>query len=380
MEAFVFEFPTKVVFGRGEFESLGKWCDVLGDRILLVTGRHFALKHGYVERIERQLHPRRVVLYNNITPNPKTEEVEEGAELARREGITGVLAFGGGSVMDAAKLIAGLAVNEGRCWDYAPHVKRRKFSSALPVVTVPTVAASGSEANPYAVITNLNEKEKVGFYSPFFYPKVAVVDPELTYTLPLSYTADGVVDIMVHALETYLSGEEAALQDRFTEGLVAEVMRAWEWLRRDRRIEKARETLSWASTLAISPFLHAGRGGYFVLHGIEHAVSAYYDSISHGKGLAALLPSFLSRLVAERPERLSSLFKALFDVAHPEEGLSEFVRWMKEEELFTELKELGVKEEDLSVIARHSFRINEHRFEYMGWDAEVIEEILKGAY
>ncbi len=380
METFVFEFPTKVVFGRGEFESLGKWCEVLGERILLVTGRHFALKYGYVEKIERQLHPCRVVLYNKITPNPKTEEVEQGAELAKKERITGVLAFGGGSVMDAAKLIAGLAVNGGACWDYAPHIKKRKFASALPIVTVPTVAASGSEANPYAVITNLKEREKVGFYSPFFYPKVAVIDPELTFTLPLSYTADGVVDIMVHALETYFSGKEAALQDRFTEALVAEVMQAWEWLRRDRRIERAREVLSWASTLAISPVLHAGRGGYFVLHGIEHAVSAYYDDISHGRGLAALLSSFFSKLVAERPERLSSLFKALFDVAHPEEGLSEFVRWMKREELFTNLKGLGVKEEDLSIMAQHSFRINKHRFEYMGWDAGVIEEILRGAY
>lgn len=377
---FEFEFPTKIVFGEGVFDSLADYLEVLGDRILVVTGKRFATEHGYVDRIKEMLKEKNLIFYSSITPNPKTFEVEKGAELAKEEKVSGVLAFGGGSVMDAAKVIAGLVISGGKVWDYAPYREdKRKFTGALPIVTVPTVAASGSEANPYAVITNPEAKEKIGFYSPYFYPAVAVIDPSLTYSLPFKFTADGVVDIMVHALETYFSGHPAYLQDRFTESLIHTVMEAWEWLLQEERIEEARAILSWSSTLAISPFLHEGREGHYVLHGIEHPVSAYYDHISHGSGLAALLIPYLSFFLEKRSERLTSLFKALFDISSPEEGLNELKRWMREHKLEVHLSQLGVEPSKLSEIARHAYQISSYRFDEIEMKVSDIEDILRAA-
>ena len=377
MKKFLFALPTKIYFGKGEFKKAGEIInkEVIerDKRIFLITGRNFAQKSGLVDSIKNQL--RRIIIahFNGITPNPKVEEIETAAQIARKEDINLVIALGGGSVMDGTKLAAALAVSGGKLSDYFK--AENKFRGSIPVIAIPTIAASGSEADPYAVASDPERMEKKGFYSPFFYPVIAIWDPELTYSLPLSTTADGVVDIISHSLEGYISGEKAALQNGFTEVITREVMNSWEDVRRGKNIEQARERLCWASTLAISPFLSAGRGGHFVLHAIEHAVTGIYDSIPHGRGLAALLIPYLSVVGRKRGDRVSSFTKAIFDIYHWETGLKEFKSWMEREGLYHTLSELGV--DDIHLVEEKAWETGKERYISVDMTRDDLREILE---
>ncbi len=374
MREFEFVFPTKVLFARGSFKRIGEIASPLGNKFLLVTGRSFAQRQGLVDEVKKQLFPKEVIHFNGITPNPKVAEVERGVGLARREGVDAVIALGGGSVMDASKFIAALILSEGEPWEYA--TGQRKFSASLPLVTIPTVPASGSEADPFAVLSNPQVGEKRGLYSPHFWPRTAIWDPLLTHTLPSSVLKDGVVDIISHAIEGYISGEEAPLQNRFTEGIVKTVMEAWEKLSKGNK--EVLDELCWASTLAISPFLSAGRGGHFVLHGIEHALSGLYDHITHGSGLAALLVPYLKVVAEKRPQRVSSLTKALFDVYHWEAGLGELEEWMKKWGLHKTLRELEVR--DIEEVEEKAWQTSSNRLKSVGLSKAELRRILEEAY
>lgn len=374
MKHFTFHLPTRIYFARGNFQRVGEILGHQRKKVLLVTGRNFAREYGLVDSIKNQLKDAYIVHYDGITPNPKVNEVIEGARLVKKENLEMVLALGGGSVMDAAKFIAAYSVSgEGDLWDFV--VKERAFSGSLPLVTIPTVAASGSEADPFAVITHPGLKEKRGLFSPFFYPEIAIWDPKLTYTLPINIIADGVVDIISHALEGYISGADAPLQNGFTEVIIKEVMQAWEKIRTGEDPDGARDTLCWASTLAISPFLSAGRDGHFVLHGIEHAVSGIYDNVSHGAGLAALMLPYLDVVARKRPERVSALTKALFDIYHWKTGLKELEAWFKEQKLYRTLSELGAK--DIEAIEEKAWETSSNRLESVGLTRENLREILE---
>jgi len=374
MRKFEFTFPTRIIFSRGAFDRVGEIISPLGHSFLLVTGRNSAKKLGLVDRLRKLLEGKKIVHFNGITPNPKVEEVERGVELARREGVDAVIALGGGSVMDASKFVAALVPSGGRPWEYVTGEK--KFSTSLPLVAIPTVPASGSEADPFAVLSNPEIKEKRGLFSPAFWPRIAVWDPLLTHTLPSSVLRDGVVDIISHALEGYISGDEATLQNGFTEVIVKTVMKSWE--RVSRGDKESMDDLCWASTLAISPFLSAGRGGHFVLHGIEHALSGIYDHISHGSGLAALLIPYLKIVAEKRPRRVSSLTKALFDVYHWNTGLGEFEKWMKEWGLHKTLKELGAR--DLKAVEGKAWETSHRRLESVDLSRDDLRRILEAAY
>lgn len=373
MKDFRFHLPTKIYFARGNFQKVG---EILGDRwkrILLVTGKKFAREYGLVDSLRKQLKGTYIIHYDGITPNPKVDEVIEASGIVREEKLEMVLALGGGSVMDASKVIAAYSVSEGELWDYISG--KKSFSGALPVVAIPTVAASGSEADPYAVITHPELKEKRGVFSPFFYPEIAIWDPKLTYTLSLTTLGDGVVDIISHALEGYISGEKASLQNGFTEIIIKEVMGAWEKIIRGEEPGETRDILCWASTLAISQFLSAGRNGHFVLHGIEHAISGIYDHVSHGAGLAALMVPYLFVVGRKRPERVSALTKALFDVYHWETGLKELEEWFKGNKLFRTLTSLGA--DDLDAIEEKAWETSGERLASVGLSREELREILE---
>ncbi len=374
MRDFEFLFPTRIVFKKGVFKKAGELISPFGEKFLLITGQRFAQEHGLVDALKEQLPGKRLIHFKGITPNPKVPEVEDAVSLAREEKPDAVIALGGGSVMDAAKYVAAMALSDGSPWEYA--TGERKFRASLPLITIPTVPASGSEADPYAVISNPETKEKRGLYSPYFWPRLALWDPILTHSLPVKIIKDGVVDIISHALEGYISGEEAILQNGFTEVIIKQVMEAWERVSSGDR--EAMEILCWASTLAISPFLSAGRGGHFVLHGIEHALSGVYDFISHGSGLAALLIPYLEVVGEKRPERISSLTKALFDVYHWETGISEWREWMEKQGLMQTLKGLGA--EDLSLVEEKAWETSRDRLESVDLTREDLRKILEKAY
>ena len=317
MLPFDFHLPTKIHFGPGKIKDIGKFLKPVGKKPLIVTGKSSMRKSGVLDKITDLLKKAGMepTVFEGIEPNPRHATCDKAAHLASEEGCDFIIGLGGGSTMDAAKGIAITAKTGHSVWDYVytgPDKPQRKVEEALPIVCIPTVAATGSEADGGGIISNWETREKTGIWGTALYPRVSIVDPELTITCPPDYTADGGVDIIAHVMESYFtSTSEAYLQDRFTESVVRTVMKYLPRALRDGADIEARTHLSWSSTLALSGLINSGRGGSFPLHALEHVVSAHYD-ISHGRGLALLLPALMDYTASARPDKYVEMGENIF--------------------------------------------------------------------
>ncbi|RKX30803.1 MAG: butanol dehydrogenase [Candidatus Zixiibacteriota bacterium] len=319
MQNFTFHLPTKLIFGPGEVKKVGVEAKQYGEKALIVTGRRSASAFGIIHRVTDKLEQEgvAVMVFDKVEPNPRSSTIDEAAELVRNNNIDMIIGLGGGSPMDAAKAIAAAAAMNKPVWDLVNHGQPvpPKITAALPIIEVPTLAATGSEADAGGVITNWETHEKAIIGSPILFPKVSIIDPELTVTVPRDYTIDGGIDIICHVLESFFTGaDETPIQDRFSMSIIRTVM---DYL--PRIIEKpddidARSQLSWASAIALSGMVNSGRGGPFPLHAMEHALSAHYD-ISHGLGLALLLPRLLIYTYRARPAKYAFMARELFGVS-----------------------------------------------------------------
>ncbi len=372
MFPFDISFPTRVWFGVGELERVGKEARQLGKKALLVTGGRSAKATGLLDRVIRLLEQAEVphILFDRVEPNPRTTTIDEGARIARENGCDFVIALGGGSVMDAAKAIATVALSGRPIYDYMRGnpaglwKELLPIEHALPIMTIPTVAATGSEANHLSVLTHWESHEKSSISGPGLYPKVAILDPSLTYTVPANVTAESCADIFSHLFEAYLIGAgDAHVQDGFTESLIRQVVRFSTVAMADPANEEARSTLLWTSTLAISPFTLSGRGAGYPLHQVEHTVSGYYD-IAHGRGLAILaLPYFRQVILEDRPERLARMGRECFGVqasddrTAAEETIGAVGEWFARMGITQHLSDFGVTRDSLAEMAREAVRI-----------------------
>ncbi|MDR1453705.1 MAG: iron-containing alcohol dehydrogenase [Candidatus Margulisbacteria bacterium] len=294
LDFFEFALPVRVVFGWGMLDKAGKYIKPHGKRALIVTGKSSA-KHGYLTRLTAQLDELKIAhtVFDGVTPNPKSTEVDAAAKIAVENKCDLIIALGGGSIMDAAKGVAAVAKNGGGIWDYVykgPGQKIKTINSALPLIVIPTMAATGSELNCGAVISNPATQEKTPFFADAVYPKAALIDPQLTVSLPYANTVDGGIDIICHVLEMYLSTDaDDYLQDQLALAVTKTVIRALDILKNDLSNKEARTQLFWAASLALSGVVNEGRSGEFPMHSIEHVLSAHNDSLAHGRGLAAIL-------------------------------------------------------------------------------------------
>ena len=380
MIPFEVSFPTRILFGTGEINRLGERAAELGSKALLVTGGTSAKRTGLLARVQSLLEKARLeyVLFDQIEPNPRTATVDAGAALARQHGCDFVLAVGGGSVMDASKAIAAAAVSGRPIYDYMrgnPSGTARELvpvQNALPILTVPTVAATGSEANDISVLTHWDTHEKSSIHGPALYPKIAILDPSLTYTVPARVTAEACADIFSHIFESYLiSAPGTHVQDGIAESLIRLVMEHSLTAMRQPDDEEARSTLLWASTLGISPFALAGRGAGMPLHGIEHPLSGFYD-MAHGRGLAILsIPYFEQIILADRPERLARMGRNCFGLAIADDqecarAAIEAVRnWYERMGITQRLSDFGITRESLPRMAADAVQIGGRGLGYL---------------
>jgi alcohol dehydrogenase YqhD (iron-dependent ADH family) len=307
-------------------------------------------------------------VFEEVEPNPRTTTIEKAAEIAAREKCDLIIGLGGGSPMDAAKGVALAAVNEGPFWDYVSHgdpENQRKPKLVLPIATVPTLAATGSEGNCGGVFTNWETKEKAGLFHPAIYPKFSIVDPELTVAVSPEYTGDGGVDIISHVLERYFSSSVyTPLQDRFSEGVLRTVMQFLGRAMEDGNDLEARTQLSWCSTVALQGLVNAGRVGGFPLHAMEHVLSAHYD-ISHGRGLAILFPHLMRFTAAAKPDKYIQFARNVFfvdvDSLSPaeaaEKGISLFEEWLESVNMRLRLADVGIGAEKIDRMADDCIRI-----------------------
>jgi len=389
-----FEFcnPTRIIFGWNALKEQGHQITDIGKKPLIVTGRSSARTFGYLETLENLL-KEKGMNYEPVTgvePNPRSTMVDAGAELARGEGCDFVIALGGGSCMDAAKCMAISACSGESIWSYIYDGDNSPLTveTALPLVMVPTVAATGSEANSVAVITNWERHVKNSVRSPHIFPTLSIVDPSLTTTLPSRIVGEGGVDIISHVLEPYFNSQTEGylVQRGFVEAMVRSVLHNLPIALDDPSEKDSRMNLSWCSSLALSQFPSAGFGAGFWMHAIEHVLSAHYD-ISHARGLAAILPAYMEFLSKEHPEPFYLLAKNIFGVQDTNRerairnGIGELVAWLDEVGMRTGLSELGVDDSELDAMAAKVIILKgkgkEHLEGFQSLDRDGIRTIME---
>jgi alcohol dehydrogenase YqhD (iron-dependent ADH family) len=306
--------PTRLHFGKGQLEKLKKELPVYGKNILLAYGGGSIKKNGLYDQVIAILNELNVnvVELTGIEPNPRLSTVRRGIELCRVNQVDFILAVGGGSVIDCVKAIAIGAPYEGDVWDII--TRKSVAHTALPLGTILTLAATGSEMNSGSVITNWETQDKLGWGSPLVFPKFSILDPQFTYSVPKDQTIYGIVDIMSHTLEIYFNdATNAPLQERFCESLLQTVIESAPHLMTDLSNYDARETILYCGTVALNGTLHGGIGGDWATHNIEHAVSAIYD-IPHGGGLAILFPNWMKYNIELATPKLKQLGLRVFNI------------------------------------------------------------------
>ncbi|MBP1889466.1 alcohol dehydrogenase YqhD (iron-dependent ADH family) [Clostridium moniliforme] len=299
MENFDYSIKTEIYFGKGQISKLGEILLKYGNKVLLVYGGGSIKKIGLYDNIKNILKKNNIecVELSGVDPNPRIESVDKGVKLVRENNIDVILPVGGGSTIDCAKAISGASFYEGNPWDIVKDSS--KIKKVLPIVTVLTLSATGSEMDPFAVISNMNTNEKLGLGNEMLRPKASILDPEYTYSVPKNQTAAGTADIMSHIFEVYFSRtKDAYLQDKMAEGLLKTCIKYGEIAYNDPDNYEARANLMWASSLAINGILSCGKKDVWTVHPIEHELSAFYD-ITHGVGLAILTPHWMRYVLNE---------------------------------------------------------------------------------
>ncbi len=384
MKDFVFQIPTRVVFGNGVASRLGEEVAAFGRRALFLTGCRSLKQSGCYRLLLDSLQAAglEVVEFSGIRPNPTVGQVQEIIEIARSAGVQTVVAAGGGSVIDAGKAVAaGLCVQHS-VWKF--FTGKKSVRTSLPVVAVPTLPASSSEMNPAMVLTNEQSRQKFGFANRLLYPKVALLDPQLTSSVPPEHTVYGTVDALCHLIEFFLTAEDRHSQ--FTDRLAADLARGlFENCGRilaDPAGLEARAEFMWTVTLSLNGLTGAGRGKLAVpVHLIEHSLSGLYDT-PHGAGLAVLLPAWLDYFRNREPARLASFFKPLYGLEHLDDqaaaarGTEKLRLWLARHNAPRCLADLGIPRETIPLLAGHTEPLA-RIWRLRDYPVDVVQEILE---
>ncbi|WP_219835717.1 iron-containing alcohol dehydrogenase [Paenibacillus sp. R14(2021)] len=321
MDNFQFQNPTKLIFGKGTLKNLQSEIPAYGKRVLLLYGGGSIKRSGLYDQVMDQLKELDafVVELGGVEPNPRLTTVNKGISLIRENKLDFILAVGGGSVIDCAKSIAAGTHYEGDVWDIV--INKAVPVAATPIGVVLTLAATGSEMNGNSVITNWELKSKRYFGSILVYPKFSILDPELTYSVPLDQTIYGIVDIMSHVFEQYFHATESApIQEQIGEAILRTVIETAPKLVKELNNYDYRAIMMLNGTLALNGLLAMGVRTDWATHNIEHAVSAVHD-IPHGGGLAILFPHWMEHVAKTRPEKIAQLGERVFNLA--KEGKSD---------------------------------------------------------
>ncbi len=357
---FQYYAPTRVVFGRGVEARIGSLLKELGaKRVLLHYGGGSAVKSGLLSRVAASLDEAGIAhtQLGGVVPNPRLSKVREGAKLAQEFGADLILAVGGGSVIDSSKAI-GYAVAEPDRDVWEIYDRRRTPKACLPVACVLTIAAAGSEMSNSSVITNEDTGEKRGYRNDLCRVKLALMDPELTTTLPPYQTAAGCTDILMHTLERYFTqGGNMELTDQIAEGLMRTVMKNALILRDDPANYDARAEVMWASSLSHNDLTGLGANGMdFVSHGMEHELGGMFD-VTHGAGLSAVWPSWARYVYRDCLPRFVKFARTVMGVEGTSDedtalkGIAALEDFFRSIHMPVTLKELGVEPTEEQILA-----------------------------
>lgn len=298
MDNFRFHAYTNMLFGKDQIKNLPQLVSTYGKNVLLVYGGGSIKKIGIYDKVMALLRDCNVIELSGVEPNPRITTVERGVALCKEHNIDVVLAVGGGSTIDCSKVIAAGCYYDGPTWDIV--LDSSKIDKVLPIITILTLAATGSEMNKNAVISNMETNEKLGTSSMDMIPMASILDPTYLYSLPAIQTAAGTADIMSHVFENYFKADTTAfIQDRFAEGILKACIKYCKIALEKPDDYEARANLMWASSMALNGLVGVGKAGAWTCHPIEHELSAYYD-ITHGVGLAIVTPRWMRYILSEK--------------------------------------------------------------------------------
>jgi alcohol dehydrogenase YqhD (iron-dependent ADH family) len=383
MQNFIFENPTKIIFGRGQISQTGAEVARFGRKVLLVYGRESIKKNGIYDQVISSLREAglKIVEFPDVKSNPVLAHAQKGITLARDAQVDVVLGVGGGSVIDTAKTIAAGVMAGHDVWDFFTY--KKPILSALPVLTVLTLAASASEMNPAAVMMREEGLQKFSIRSPHIHPRVSILDPTALFSLSAAYSAYSAVDAISHLLESYFNNEEpdSPFQDGLVEGLIRTIMGSTEIILQEPANYNARANMMWATTWAFNGLPAAGLGRVTLpVHMIEHSLSAIYD-IAHGAGLAIVLPGWLSYTHKKNIRKLARLAREIFhcdgsDETAAAEGIGKLKAWFASIGCSTSLTDACIPENDIEKIAANAFALAQ-TWQLPDYTRKVIADILR---
>ncbi len=361
MEDFIFQNTTKIYFGKYVLPELGNEVAKKARKVMLVLGTGQVKRTRAYTDTMQSLHDRQiqVVEWNGIPPNPPLSAIKQAIELSRAESVEAVVALGGGSVLDAAKTIAAGHLFQGEIWDCFGPKRKCRILQALPVFSVLTISATGSEMNGTAVVTNDETHVKASLYSEAIYPAVSFIDPSYQVTLSESMTKYGAVDIFCHVTEQYFNQNTLSdVSDALSEGIMRTVLQRTKQILAEPTEVEPRAQLAWAGTMALNGLPGLGRGGGdFSSHRIGHALSALYD-FPHGLTLAIVLPAWMRYVYKEAIPRFAQFGRNVFhlkgsDAETASKSIIALQHWIHSLGISTSLVDQGVRIDALQEIIRN---------------------------
>lgn len=387
MENFTFYAPTYFVFGKETEKETGKYLKKFGgSNVLLHYGKSSVIKSGLLDRIKDSLEQENIKYteLGGVSPNPRSDLVYEGIELCRKNNIDFILAVGGGSVIDSAKAIAAGAIYEGDFWDF---YSGKPVDEALPIGTVLTIAAAGSEGSPDSVITNIDGMNKRGASGEGLRPKFSILNPELTQTLSEFQTSCGLTDILAHLYERYLTNsKDVEVTDNLLESLMITIKNEAPKVMKNSNDYQARANIMWAGMVAHNNICGVGRSQDWLSHNIEHELSALYDC-AHGAGLAVVMPAVfkynMNHDIARFARVARNVWNVSKDISDEEaaiKGIEELQVFLKNINMPSNLQELGAKEEDIDFLAHNACYGNNAKYGTLSGFVTLTEEDVKNIY
>lgn len=382
MKNFEFYVPTDVLFGADQEKNLSRKLQAFGKKILLTYGGGSIKKSGLYDKLMEILKDFEIFELGGVEPNPRVTTVNKGAEICKKENIDVILAVGGGSSIDCSKAIAAAAYYDGDAWDLL--TGKALITKALPIAVVLTIAATGSEMDCAAVISNEETHEKLLMGHPALLPKVSVLNPENTFTVPSYQTASGSADMMSHVIESYFDREEAFVPDAISEGLLRAAIKYTPIVLENPKDYEARAQLMWTSSLALNGLVTTGKDFAWSCHYIEHELSAHYD-ITHGAGLAMMTPKWMRYILSEDTvDKFYTYAVNVWGIALSEDkfavanaGIDATENFFKSIGMPMTLGEFGIDDSKFEQMAESAVRVGYLNNAYVPLAEKDVVEILK---
>ena len=388
MRDFIYYAPTKVFFGKGKENEVGKIIKDYGfKKIMMQYGKSSIKTSGLYDRVMDSLSENgiEVVEMGGVEPNPKLDFIRNAVEVAKKEKVELILAVGGGSVIDSSKFTALGAANDFDVWDLP--MGKAQPKSALPVGCILTLAAAGSEMSASAVMTNMEENLKKGFGSEFNRPLFSICNPELTYTVNKYHTACGITDIMAHTMERYFFPcEDTPLTDRVAEAVLKSVIEAGTVLMHDPENYEARAAMMWGSSLSHNNLTGCGRENALAVHQLEHALSGEFDHIAHGAGLAVLFPAWARYVYKANLPRFAQFARRVWEVAEADDEKAAILGIEKMADYFisigmpARLRDFGIENRSERLADLCSFGKTRVINSYIPLDFDTVKAIFESCY